>query len=57
MPRKKKPSLQQQKTIKKERELIALNKKAEEFRQLLEKEKEKESIEDKIDLKNCLYSI
>jgi SMC interacting uncharacterized protein involved in chromosome segregation len=62
MPRKKKPNLQQQKTIKKERELIALNKKADEFRQLLNKENIppidiKESIVDKIDLKNCLYSI
>jgi hypothetical protein len=62
MPRKKKPNLQQQKTIKKERELNALKIKAEEFRQLLEKEKQppvdiKESIVDKIDLKNCLYSI
>jgi hypothetical protein len=55
MPRKKKPNLQQQKTIKKERELIELKKKADEFRRLLDKEKE--SIEDKIDLKNCLYSI
>jgi hypothetical protein len=55
MPRKKKPNLQQQKTIKKERELNALKIKADEFRQLLEKEKE--SIDNKIDLKNCLYSI
>jgi SMC interacting uncharacterized protein involved in chromosome segregation len=62
MPRKKKPNLQQQKTIKKERELNALKIKADEFRQLLEKENIpptdiKESIVDKIDLKNCLYSI
>lgn len=62
MPRKKKPNLQQQKTIKKERELNALKIKAYEFRQLLEKENVpptdiKESIVDKIDLNNCLYSI
>ena len=62
MPRKKKPNLQQQKTIKKERELIALKKKADEFRQLLNKENIpptdiKESIVDKIGLKDCLYSI
>lgn len=62
MPRKKKPSLQQQKTIKKEKEIQALKKKADEFRQFLNKENVpptdiKENIVDKIDLKNCLYSI
>lgn len=62
MPRKKKPNLQQQKTIKKEREIQELKKKAEEFRQLLNKENIpptgiKENIMDKIDINNSLYSI
>lgn len=62
MPRKKKPNLQQQKTIKKEREIQALKKKADEFRIFLGQENVpptdiKENIVDKIDLKNCLYSI
>jgi SMC interacting uncharacterized protein involved in chromosome segregation len=62
MPRKKKPNLQQQKTIKKEREIQELKKKADEFRQLLNKENVpptniKENIMDKIDINNSLYSI
>jgi len=62
MTRKKKPSLQQQKTIKKEREIQELKKKADEFRKLLNQENIppigiKENIVDKIDIKNSLYSI
>lgn len=63
MPRKKKPNLQQQKTIKKEKEINALKKKADEFRIFLAKENEvppadiKANIVDKNDIKNSLYSI
>ena len=53
MPRKKKPNLQQQKTIKKEREIQELKKKADEFRKMLNQENIppigiKENIVDKI---------
>ena len=62
MPRKKKPNLQQQKTIKKEKEISELKKKADEFRKLLNQENIapigiKENTIDKIDIKNSLYSI
>jgi len=63
MTRKKKPNLQQQKTIKKEKEIAELNRKANEFRILLGKENIaptmdiKANIVDKIDINNCVYSI
>jgi hypothetical protein len=63
MTRKKKPNLQQQKTIKKEKEIAELNRKANEFRIFLGKENIpptmdiKANIVDKIDINNCVYSI
>ena len=63
MPPKKKPNLQQQKTIKKEKEINALKKKADEFRILLGRENAPPPVDieaniiDKIDIKNSLYSI
>jgi hypothetical protein len=63
MPPKKKPNPQQQKTIKKGKEIEDLKKKADEFRILLGGENIapsvdiKANIANKIDLNNSLYSI
>lgn len=63
MTRKKKPNLQQQKTIKKEKEINDLKKKADQFRILLGKENIppavdiKGNIVNKTDLNNSVYSI
>jgi hypothetical protein len=58
MAPKKKPNLQQQKTKKREQDLIKLNQKADLFRQSLITEKlNVDKINENIDIKNCLYSI
>ena len=58
MTPKKKPNLQQQKTKKREQELIKLNQKADVFRQSLITEKlNVDKMNENIDIKNCLYSI
>jgi len=61
MPPKKKPNLQQQKTKKREQDLIKLNEKAEIFRQSLQAKKPIIDLAGNIlqdtDINKCVYSI
>jgi len=60
MPPKKKPNLQQQKTKKREQDLIKLNEKADAFREKLREQKcgaALDKIAGNTDINKCVYSI
>jgi len=60
MPPKKKPNLRQQKTKKREQELIKLNEKADAFRQSLIAQKSMivpDKMDQNTDINKCVYSI